>query len=224
LKRLFEKHGRVLNIDIKEGFGFVEFDSPRSADDAKRALDNSKYEGEYMKISWAKGKKPAFAAKGRGDFRLRIENLDKKTSWQDLKDFARVAGEVVYTDVWFESNQKFGIVEYKTAAEMDTALRKLDDTPLDGNRVRLVIDNKSSSSSDRKSRSPPRGRSPARSPPRSPTARSPPRSPAGRSPPRSPADRSPHRGNSRSRSPHRSPDEAPRRARSRTPEPREPSY
>lgn len=82
--------------------------------------------------------RPNFSSKGRGDFRLIVENMDKKTSWQDLKDFARQAGDVAYTDVWTDDGEKFGAIEYLTEGDYETALRKLDGTLLEGRKVRLV--------------------------------------------------------------------------------------
>lgn len=36
LEHEFDRYGRVERVDLKNGFGFVEFDDPRDADDAIR--------------------------------------------------------------------------------------------------------------------------------------------------------------------------------------------
>jgi len=103
-------------------------------------------------------------------FRLDVEGLDERTSWQDLKDFARKAGgNPARADVWMENGKKYGMIEYRSAEDMETALRKLDDTKLDGALVRLFPGKKNTSSSantrSSRSRSPPprsRSRSPRR--------------------------------------------------------------
>lgn len=69
-------------------------------------------------------------ARGRGggrrtDFGVVVTNLPKSCSWQDLKDFMRKAGDVVYTDV---DNRGEGIVEYSNKDDMENAVEKLDDT------------------------------------------------------------------------------------------------
>jgi splicing factor, arginine/serine-rich 4/5/6 len=157
VKRTCEKYGRVINVDIKDGFGFVEFDSPRGAAEAVEGLKDIKFDGDYWEVHYAKGPKPSFPSKGRGDFRIRVEGIDRRTSWQDLKDFARGAGEVVYADVAEDSRgDKYGVIEYLTEAEFNTALKKLDGAELDEKKVRLVPEKSASSSSAR-----PRDPSPA---------------------------------------------------------------
>ena len=54
-----------------------------------------------------------------------ISGLPRSASWQDLKDFMRKAGDVVFTDVDGAGN---GTVEYSNPEDMENAVRKLDDT------------------------------------------------------------------------------------------------
>ena len=62
----------------------------------------------------------------RTEFGVLVTNLPRSTSWQDLKDFFRKAGDVVYTDV--NNNTGDGIVEFSNREDMETAIDKLDDT------------------------------------------------------------------------------------------------
>merc|ERR1712192_303177 len=90
----------------------------------------------------------------RTGYRTIVENLSSRTSWQDLKDFMRKAGEIAYTN----TNQPRvgeGIVEFGSRRDMEYALDKLDGEELDGRRIRLVEEggNKSRSRSRTRSRS-----------------------------------------------------------------------
>ena len=79
------------------------------------------------------GRDDGFAPRGRGggggkrtEFGVLVTNLPRSTSWQDLKDFFRKAGDVVYTDV--NNNTGDGIVEFSNREDMEAAIDKLDDT------------------------------------------------------------------------------------------------
>lgn len=56
------------------------------------------------------------------ELRMRVLNLPAKTSWQDLKDYMRTAGEVGYASMVSES---VGVVEYSHKDDFEAALRKL---------------------------------------------------------------------------------------------------
>ncbi|KAK2162937.1 hypothetical protein LSH36_89g04026 [Paralvinella palmiformis] len=60
---------------------------------------------------------------------------DKK----DLKDYMRQAGEVTYADA-HKQRKNEGIVEFATYSDMKSALDKLDDTEINGRRIRLIED------------------------------------------------------------------------------------
>ena len=80
------------------------------------------------------GRDDGYGQRGRGgggggkrtEFGVMVTNLPRSTSWQDLKDFFRKAGDVVYTDV--NNNTGDGIVEFSNREDMETAIDKLDDT------------------------------------------------------------------------------------------------
>lgn len=259
VERFFEGYGRVRDINLKNGYGFVEFDDERDADDAVHDLDNRELCGQRVKIEHAKGnprgsyesrgyrgggygggssrgsgsygyggdrKRPsyfnsrAFDKYGpptRTEYRVLVENLSTRVSWQDLKDYLRQAGEVTYADAHRERKNQ-GVVEFASYKDMKNAISKLDDTEINGRRIRLVEYRwRDSRSRSRSRRSRTRSRSPRRSRSRS-SRRS--RSDSGsrgrsRSPskPRSRSrSRTPDRNNKRSRTPER----ASSRSRSRS--------
>ncbi|KAJ3071249.1 hypothetical protein HDU98_005630 [Podochytrium sp. JEL0797] len=65
--------------------------------------------------------------------RVYVGNLAYEVGWQDLKDYMRKCGEVIFADVLTMPGGRSkgcGVVEYATAEEADRAIRELNDTPL----------------------------------------------------------------------------------------------
>merc|ERR1719221_651683 len=73
-----------------------------------------------------------------GSRRVYVGNLAWETTWQDLKDFFRQAGNVVYSNVMKQDggrSQGCGIVEFETVKEARIAIRHLHDSELDGRLI-----------------------------------------------------------------------------------------
>lgn len=207
VERFFKGYGRTRDILIKNGYGFVEFEDYRDADDAVYELNGKEILGERVTVEPARGtargggsrrdndRYDRYDRRGGGgrfeksrrdsrnssrygpplrtEYRLTVENLSSRVSWQDLKDYMRQAGEVTYADA-HKQRKNEGVVEFATSSDMKTAIDKLDDTELNGRRIRLVEDRGSrngrngrarsrSSSSRSRSRSRRRSRSRSRS-------------------------------------------------------------
>uniref|UniRef100_A0A6M2DSV8 Putative serine/arginine-rich splicing factor 6 n=1 Tax=Xenopsylla cheopis TaxID=163159 RepID=A0A6M2DSV8_XENCH len=209
LERFFKGYGRTRDILIKNGYGFVEFDDYRDADDAVYELNGKELLGERVIVEAARGhargngygrdryddrygrrgrygdKVSVERARGtprgsdqwrndrrggskyppqrrrsrdkygpptRTEYRLTVENLSSRVSWQDLKDYMRQAGEVTYADA-HKQRRNEGVVEFATLADMKTAIEKLDDTDLNGRRIRLIEDRRRGGGGGRRSRS-----------------------------------------------------------------------
>jgi len=128
---------------MKNGFCFIEFNDRRDADDAVRYGDGLDLDGKRLAVEVARGVRRSRATPvgGRGGgFRVKVDNLNAKTSWQDLKDFARKGGDVAFTDVWTDRGKKFGVIEYATADDARKAVKELDGTTLDDATVRVYED------------------------------------------------------------------------------------
>ncbi|KAI5644848.1 RNA recognition motif domain-containing protein [Phthorimaea operculella] len=206
LEKFFKGFGRIRDILIKNGYGFVEFEDHRDADDAVYELNGKELLGERVVVEPARGidrsadryRRDRYYERDRGrsryeygpptrtEYRLIVENLSSRISWQDLKDYMRQAGEVTYADA-HKQHRNEGVVEFATHADM-----------------RAAIENRSRSKSRPKSKSPAaksrsRSRSKDRSRSKSRSASAPRRS--GRdSPSRKSSDRNGHRSTSRSKS------------------------
>jgi len=160
IERFCKGYGKLRDILIKNGFGFIEFEDPRDADDAVYELNGKDLLGERVTMESARGpsrryddfrgggrfggrdqrfdpRRSRFGPPTRTEHRLIIENLSSRVSWQDLKDYMRQAGEVTYADAHKDTRGE-GIVEFACGADLRRAMDKLDDTDLNGRRIRLV--------------------------------------------------------------------------------------
>ncbi|KAI0429624.1 hypothetical protein F5Y09DRAFT_342511 [Xylaria sp. FL1042] len=111
--------------------------------------DGSDFMGERLTVQFARGsrQREGFGAHERSaprprrtPYRMQITGLPNDTSWQDLKDFARQSSlDVVYSETGREGNGR-GFVEFETAADLKTAVEKLDNREFKGQRVSCVAD------------------------------------------------------------------------------------
>lgn len=219
VQRLFKDHGfnkSIVEVVVKTGYGFVIFEDQKDADDAVYELNGKELLGSRLQVEFARqqggpgdDRRDRRDHSPRGDrggygkysrpyntnYRVLIENLSTRCSWQDIKDYFRQAGEVTFAKCHREKMGE-GIVEFASKHDMKHAVRHLNDTELFGKRLKLtVLSGGDGGCSRSRSRSPRRSRSPAgrgggdrgRSRSRSPPARS--------------RSRSPRRSRSRSRSP-----------------------
>merc|ERR1711997_1090000 len=72
-----------------------------------------------------------------------VENLSTRVSWQDLKDLMRKAGDVTYADA-HKNRKNEGVVEFASRRDMERAIDKFDDYDLNGRRIKMVEEKKSS--------------------------------------------------------------------------------
>ncbi|KAJ2396887.1 serine arginine-rich splicing factor [Coemansia sp. RSA 2559] len=163
IERLFRGYGEIRDICLMSGFGFVEFRERRDADDVMHDFNNRDFMGERLIIEPARvdrsrdrgrdggygrrderderggrgrphGGSGAPGAPQRTPFRVLVENLSSSVSWQDLKDFARRAGEVSFADA-HKRRPGEGIVEFTDESGLRNAIRKLDGEDLRGRRI-----------------------------------------------------------------------------------------
>ncbi|XP_014481415.1 PREDICTED: serine-arginine protein 55 isoform X14 [Dinoponera quadriceps] len=116
LERFFRGYGRFRDVLIKNGYGFVEFDDYRDADDAVYELNGKELLGERITVERARGtprgsdqwrygdsrggygdsrrsarddmRHDRYGPPTRTEYRLTVENLSSRVSWQSHILFA----------------------------------------------------------------------------------------------------------------------------------------
>jgi len=180
IEKLFRGYGELKNINIKGQYGFMEIEDRDDAEDAIKDINGKAFNGGRIKVEFSyaySGSDRDRRSGGRGfdrdkggrrvsdgkfrrtNYRLIVQNISSGTSWQDLKDHMKTCGEIIYSTV-NRVNSREGLVEFKHREDMERALDELDDSKLDGRRIKLVQESLSESRS--RSRSP-RSRSRSRS-------------------------------------------------------------
>jgi len=179
VEKFLKGYGKIRNVVVKVTstggtYGFCEFEDKRDAEDAVKDLDGKTYMGSRVRVEHARdsrggggwgggGRSPP---RGRGNppgrrtgYKINVENLSSRTSWQDLKDYMRQAGEITYTNTHHVRSGE-GVVEFGSRSDMEYALDKLDGSELDGKRIKLIPeDQRGSLRSRSRSRSARRSRS-----------------------------------------------------------------
>uniref|UniRef100_H2TZF3 RRM domain-containing protein n=1 Tax=Takifugu rubripes TaxID=31033 RepID=H2TZF3_TAKRU len=68
VERFFKGYGKILEVDLKNGYGFVEFDDPRDADDAVYDLNGKELCGERVIVEHTKGPRRDGGYSGRSKY------------------------------------------------------------------------------------------------------------------------------------------------------------
>merc|ERR1711936_862506 len=171
IEKMFRGYGDLRNINIKGQYGFLEIDDKDDAEDAIKDLNGKAFNGGRIKIEFSyaysgtdrdkrKGRRDDRETRGRvsdgrfrrTNFRLVVENISSQTSWQDLKDHMKSAGEIIYSTV-NRVNSREGLVEFNNKEDMERAMDELDGSKLDGRRIKLVPESRSQSRSRSRSKS-----------------------------------------------------------------------
>jgi len=142
VESFFSGYGRIKQVMLKRGFAFAVFEEQRDAEDAVKELSGKKLRGERVKLEFAKGEKRGSDREryeGGAGYRVRVDGLSSSTAWQDLKDYMKQAGDVLYCKAHHD-RQGEGMVEFQKKGDMEWAMDKLDNTELDGRRIRISME------------------------------------------------------------------------------------
>ena len=170
LKDYMKQAGDVVHAEVisdlhtgrSKGCGIVEFETDEGAQRAIETLTNTELKGRTIfvredrettgKIGGGGGGGAGYAgggggaAGGAGGARnhnnpsVYVWNLSPETSWQDLKDHMRKAGNVDSATVFPSGDTSSGIVVYQRAQDAVRAIRELQGTELHGVAMSLRED------------------------------------------------------------------------------------
>ncbi|EDV24030.1 Serine/arginine-rich splicing factor 4 [Trichoplax sp. H2] len=170
VEKFFRDYGKLKEVTLKGTFGFVEFDDSRDAEDAVYDLNNKELCGDRIIVEFARNRREARgrgddrygrsrggrssgggggggpaagygSAPVRTDYRLYINNLSSRVSWQDLKDYIRNKTDisVSYADAHKQSVGQ-AIVEFDSKDDLRYAIKKLDNTEINGKKITVSRD------------------------------------------------------------------------------------
>ncbi|KAI1796291.1 hypothetical protein LXA43DRAFT_662250 [Ganoderma leucocontextum] len=168
-------YGRITEIKLRPGFGFVQFESQKDALDVVRTFSGRSFLGTDIKMQLARPDRfhrypeepgsPPYqrASEGRKRrYAVVVKGLNPRTCWQELKDFGRSIGcEVAYCDVDREHRTR-GFINYFLEEDAERAVRKLDGIELLGSVVRVQRQHTSSGGHSPERARTARSRSPSR--------------------------------------------------------------
>jgi len=149
--KFFDGYGRIIDCRVMTGFGFVEFESSKDAEDAVHNFNGKPFMGVNIVVEFAKESRPrrdvyegernhgAPRSRRPPGIRLIVSGVSRDTSWQDLKDFGRDAGSVSFADIDRDFPGQ-GILEYLSRDDADRAVKELDGKDLRGRPVRVALD------------------------------------------------------------------------------------
>eukprot|EP00092_Neocalanus_flemingeri_P012052 GFUD01012993.1.p1 GENE.GFUD01012993.1~~GFUD01012993.1.p1 ORF type:complete len:340 (+),score=109.98 GFUD01012993.1:39-1058(+) len=160
IEEFFDKCGKVRNVLIKHGkYGFAEFDDSRDAEDAVYDLHGKRLMGSRITVELAKGPKGGkearrapwvakYGAPQRTKYRMKVQNLSSRISWQDLKDTLRKAGEVTFAEAHTDRRNE-GRVELATMEDLERVFKRYQGYEMNGRKIELIKDCKKSKSRSR---------------------------------------------------------------------------
>ncbi|CCA73791.1 hypothetical protein PIIN_11698 [Serendipita indica DSM 11827] len=167
VKSFFGSGGAIVDCRILTGTYFA---TTHDAEDVVRNFNGKNFMGSEIIVEQAKDSRPkrgGYEDRGGGGYRgdgghrgdrggpgggggrpprvpgirLVVTGVSRDTSWQDLKDFARQAGNVTFADIDRDVPNQ-GVIEYSTREEADQAIRDLDGKEIRGTSVRVALDDR----------------------------------------------------------------------------------
>ncbi|XP_078171883.1 uncharacterized protein LOC144565914 isoform X2 [Carex rostrata] len=138
------KSGSIRSVEIKKGFGFIEFDSPETATNVLKELQGTVLDGYPLTLELLHAKKKGAVPKKEGkeysSTKLIVRNVAFGASAKDIRQVFSTFGQIkrVTLPRKIGTHRGFAFVDYMTEQEAQNAIQSLRSTHLYGRR--LVIE------------------------------------------------------------------------------------
>lgn len=140
LAAAFSKFGPINKLDFRRSFAFVDYVKARDAETAMREMHGKTLSGSILRVlphterskRLETGRQPDFSSQ------VTILNLDENASWQDLKDFGRQGGEVIYASVIIRDGKRYGLIEFANPQAMKDAAAILNGKSIAQNVLEVI--------------------------------------------------------------------------------------
>ncbi|GIX65639.1 RNA recognition motif containing protein [Babesia caballi] len=140
LTAAFSKYGPINRIDFRRNFAFVDYVKIRDAETAMREMNDRVLMGSKLKVvpHSERSRRNEFSREPDFSSQATVLNLDNSASWQDLKDFARQAGDVVFASVIIRDQKRYGLIEFTNPTAMRAAVEVLNGKKIAQNELQVV--------------------------------------------------------------------------------------
>jgi len=136
LQDAFHKFGKIARINMKQGFGFVEFENKEDAEQAVKEMNGKQILGNEIIVESAQGGRQTKSQVFHTEWRVRIDHLSSRCNWRDLKElFSR--DYVIFVDVLRDGT---GIAEFERYEDMKRAIRGYDGMRFQGHSITVKED------------------------------------------------------------------------------------
>ena len=115
LRDVFSRFGQLASIERKKDYAYVFYENSEEADAAIAGMNGTELDGNTLLVENSRSNRDVNKTKPvkRFDLRVLVEGLHARISWQDLKDWARQAGDVTFSNVFTREGLHMGVVEFK---------------------------------------------------------------------------------------------------------------
>jgi len=145
---MFGDFGKIISLEFKGEFAFIEFENDRCAAQAVKELDGACLNGRRLIVEpfRYRGNDPRYRRPPpknikRGEYRVIVTNLGPDTKAQELKDWceSEKLDSITIADVYsrHDMSKNEGVIEFRNRDDFDYCLRHLNNIKFGDHAVRV---------------------------------------------------------------------------------------